>query len=333
MLHSVSRLDHLASQQYKKDAVPQMGGKDFLKLSDFSSSEIIYLLEQAVEMKNMTKKGQKHPYLGGKVLGMIFEKPSTRTRVSFEVGMIQLGGQAIFLSSKDLQLGRGESIDDTAQVLSRYVDGIMIRTFAHQTIENFASSASIPVINGLTDLHHPVQVMADLLTILEHKGTLNGIKMCYIGDGYNNMAHSLIEGAAKVGMDISITSPEGYEPDQEIVKQAKLIANNTGSNIDFTHSPVEAITQADVVVTDTWTSMGQEEEQQERLQTFSPYQVNEELCKHAKKDYMFMHCLPVHRGEEVTADIIDGAHSVVFDEAENRLHAQKAILKALMSTE
>jgi ornithine carbamoyltransferase len=331
MLHSVSRLEHLDCQKYKKETLPQLGGRDFLKLSDFSSREIIYLLEQAVEMKKMTKKGQKHPYLDGKVLGMIFEKPSTRTRVSFEVGMIQLGGQAIFLSSKDLQLGRGESIDDTAQVLSRYVDGIMIRTFAHQTIENFASSASIPVINGLTDLHHPVQVMADLLTILEHKGTLSGIKMCYIGDGYNNMAHSLIEGAAKVGMNISIASPEGYEPDQEIVKQAKLIGKDTGSNIDFTHSPVEAISQADVVVTDTWTSMGQEEEQKERLQTFSPYQVNEALCKHAKSDYMFMHCLPVHRGEEVTADIIDGAHSVIFDEAENRLHAQKAILKALMN--
>jgi ornithine carbamoyltransferase len=330
MFHSISRLEHLNSHNYKKETEPQLGGRDFLKLADFSSSELMYLLEQAIEMKKMTEEGQPHPYLGGKVLGMIFEKPSTRTRVSFEVGMIQLGGQAIFLSSKDLQLGRGESIDDTAQVLSRYVDGIMIRTFAHQTIEIFASCASIPVINGLTDLHHPVQVMADLLTILEHKGTLSGLKMCYIGDGYNNMAHSLIEGAAKVGMDISIASPAGYEPDPEIVKQAKLEGKTTGSSIDFTHSPVDAIHQADVVVTDTWTSMGQEEEQEERLKTFMPYQINEELCKHAKPDYMFMHCLPAHRGEEVTADIIDGAHSVVFDEAENRLHAQKAILKTLM---
>jgi ornithine carbamoyltransferase len=334
MSHSVSWINSKNdknSQVSKEEIESQIRGKDFLRLADFSSSEIIYLLEQAVELKKMKTQGQPHSYLNGKVLGMLFEKPSTRTRVSFEVGMMQLGGQAIFLSSKDLQMGRGESIYDTAQVLSRYIDGMMIRTFAHQSIEEFAACASIPVINGLTDMHHPAQVLADLLTIWEHKGKLSGLKLCYVGDGLNNMAHSLIEGAVKVGMDISVASPVGYEPDPEIMKQAKLVGKMTGSEISFTHSPVEAINQADVVVTDTWTSMGQEEEQQKRVQTFSPYQVNAELCQHAKTDYIFMHCLPVHRGEEVTADIIDGAHSVVFDEAENRLHAQKAILKALMS--
>lgn len=314
----------------KKESNTHLVGKDFLKLADYSSNEILFLLEQALEMKKMKKLSQPHPYLGGKVLGMLFEKPSTRTRVSFEVGMIQLGGQAIFLSSKDIQLGRGESIHDTAKVLSRYVDGIMIRTFGHHTLEEFASCASIPIINGLTDLHHPVQVMADLLTILEHKGKLKGLKVCYVGDGYNNMAHSLLEGAVKVGMDISIASPVGYEPDVEIVKQAKLEAKLSGSKVLLTDSPTEAMEQADVVITDTWTSMGQEEETEERIKILAPYQVNQELCQHAKPDYMFLHCLPAHRGEEVTTEIIDGPHSVVFDEAENRLHAQKAILKALM---
>ncbi|MED1467166.1 ornithine carbamoyltransferase [Bacillus salipaludis] len=305
-------------------------GKNFLQLSDFTTDEILYLLDVAVELKAMQKQGKPHPYLSGQVLGMIFDKSSTRTRVSFEVGMMQLGGQAIFLSSKDSQLGRGESISDTAKVLSRYVDALMIRTFTHESIEEFAHHAEIPVINGLTDLQHPTQVMADLLTILEHKGKLAGLKMCYIGDGYNNMAHSLLEGALKVGIDISIASPEGYMPNQMIVENAEQIAKETGAQITITHNPVEAIQDADVVVTDVWTSMGQEAETEKRLKAFEGFQVNEDLCKHAKSDFIFLHCLPAHRGEEVTADLIDGPHSVVFDEAENRLHAQKAILKEFL---
>ncbi|MFD0828618.1 ornithine carbamoyltransferase [Neobacillus sp. M.A.Huq-85] len=305
-------------------------GKNFLQLSDFTTDEILYLLDVALELKAMQKQGKPHPYLSGQVLGMIFDKSSTRTRVSFEVGMLQLGGQAIFLSSKDSQLGRGESISDTAKVLSRYVDALMIRTFTHESIEEFAQHAEIPVINGLTDLQHPTQVMADLLTILEHKGKLAGLKMCYIGDGYNNMAHSLLEGALKVGIDISIASPEGYMPNQTIVENAEQIAKETGAQITITHNPVEAIQDADVVVTDVWTSMGQEAETEKRLKAFEGFQVNDDLCKHAKSDFIFLHCLPAHRGEEVTANIIDGPHSVVFDEAENRLHAQKAILKEFL---
>ena len=307
-----------------------LNGTDFIKLSDYNSETLLSLLDQAYEMKQLQKKGIPHPYLSGKILGMIFEKSSTRTRVSFQVGMKQLGGDALFLSSNDIQLGRGETVSDTAKVLSRYVDGIMIRTFAHDRILELADHADIPVINGLTDLHHPAQVLADLLTIYEHKGTLKGIKMSYIGDGNNNVCHSLIEGAAIVGMDLSVASPKGYEPDAAIVQQAKKMALASGSELVFTESPEAAIKDADVVVTDVWISMGQEKEQDERLNTFSAYQVNSELCRLAKKDYIFMHCLPAHRGEEVTAEIIDGPHSVVFDEAENRLHAQKAILKNLL---
>jgi ornithine carbamoyltransferase len=305
-------------------------GKSFLKISDFSSSEIQYLLDLALDLKKQQKQGKPLAHLSGKVLGMIFEKSSTRTRVSFEVGMLQLGGHAIFLSSKDIQLGRGETIADTAKVLSRYVDGIMVRTFGHEVVEEFAEHAMVPVINGLTDLHHPTQVMADLLTILEKKGKLIGLKMCYVGDGNNNMAHSLMEGAAKVGMSISVASPVGYEPNPEITQMVKEVAKQTGSVIEITNDPVLAMTDADVVVTDVWTSMGQEAETAHRLEVFKAFQVNEELCKHAKSDYLFLHCLPAHRGEEVTADIIDGPHSAVFDEAENRLHAQKAIMKVLM---
>lgn len=305
-------------------------GKDFLSLAELSSDEILFLIDEAIKLKQMQKNGEQHPFLKGKVLGMIFEKSSTRTRVSFEVGMYQLGGQAIFLSNRDIQLGRGETIYDTAKVLSRYVDGLMIRTFAHSTVEAFAKYSSVPVINGLTDLHHPTQVLADLQTIYEHKRRLEGLKMCFIGDGNNNMAHSLIEGAVKVGMDISIASPEGFMPNEEVVKNAQTVANNTGSTIQISVDPQQMIVGADVVVTDVFTSMGQEDETEERLQVFTPYQVNDELCKHAKNDYIFLHCLPAHRGEEVTASIIDGPHSVVFDEAENRLHAQKAILKNLL---
>ncbi|MEH7482278.1 ornithine carbamoyltransferase [Neobacillus drentensis] len=310
---------------------PKLKGKGFLQLSDFSTDEILYLLNEAIEMKKLQKHGKPHPYLSGKVLGMIFEKSSTRTRVSFEVGMLQLGGHAIFLSSKDIQLGRGESISDTAKVLSRYVDGLMIRTFSHDSVEELAEHATVPVINGLTDLQHPTQVLADLLTILEHKGKLSGLKMCYIGDGNNNMAHSLMEGAMKVGMDISIASPPGYLPDGKITEKAIKVGKQTGCKLVITNDPLEAVKDADVIVTDVWTSMGQEEETSKRLEAFHGFQVNNELCKNAKEDYIFLHCLPVHRGEEVTAEVIDGPHSVVFDEAENRLHAQKAILKLLLA--
>ncbi|MEH7302388.1 ornithine carbamoyltransferase [Neobacillus drentensis] len=310
---------------------PQLKGKDFLQLSDFTTDEILYLLNDALELKQMQKQGKPQPFLNGKVLGMIFEKSSTRTRVSFEVGMLQLGGHAIFLSSKDIQLGRGESISDTAKVLSRYVDGIMIRTFSHDSVKELAEHATVPVINGLTDLQHPTQVLADLLTILEHKGKLEGLKLCYIGDGNNNMAHSLMEGAVKVGMDVSIASPPGYLPDGKITEAAIKEGLQTGSSVVITNNPLEAIKDADVVVTDVWTSMGQEEETEKRLKAFEGFQVNEELCKQAKADYIFLHCLPAHRDEEVTGAIIDGNHSVVFDEAENRLHAQKAILKHLLA--
>jgi ornithine carbamoyltransferase len=262
---------------------------------------------------------------------MLFEKSSTRTRVSFEVGMLQLGGHAIFLSPRDIQLGRGESIHDTAKALSRYLDALMIRTFSHESIQEFAHHADVPIINGLTDPHHPVQVMADLQTIIEYKGKLDGLKLCYVGDGNNNVTHSLIEAAAKVGMHISVASPEKYKPNQEIVAKALEEAKATGSIISIVTDPIEAMKDADVIVTDVWTSMGMEAEAQERINAFQSFQVNEELCSHAKSDYIFMHCLPAHRGEEVTADIIDGPHSVVFDEAENRLHAQKAILKAALS--
>jgi ornithine carbamoyltransferase len=309
----------------------QLSGKDFLQLNHFQPEEIQYLLDEAIQLKKLQKQGKPHPYLSGKVLGMIFEKSSTRTRVSFEVGMLQLGGHAIFLSSKDIQLGRGESIHDTAKVLSRYVDCLMIRTFTHQTVEEFAQHSSVPVINGLTDLHHPTQVLADLQTILEHKGKLAGLKLCYIGDGHNNMTHSLMEGAVKVGMDISVACPKEYMPNQEITVHVMELAKQTGSTVMITNDPQEAIKNADVVVTDVWTSMGQEEELEKRLKAFQSFQVNQELCQYAKSDYIFLHCLPAHRGEEVTADIIDSPHSVVFDEAENRLHAQKAILKVLLS--
>ncbi|MDP4163192.1 MAG: ornithine carbamoyltransferase [Bacillota bacterium] len=316
--------------QDEKEAIrTALKKKDFLTLDEFDSKELLYMLDEAMQLKQMQKAGKPHPFLNGKVLGMIFEKSSTRTRVSFEVGMLQLGGNAIFLSSKDIQLGRGESVYDTANVLSRYVDGIMIRTFEHSKIVEFAEAASVPVINGLTNEHHPTQVLADLLTIFEHKGSFENLKICYIGDG-NNMAHSLIEGAVKVGMDISIASPKGYAPDDSIVQQAKKVALQTGANIHILENPIEAVSGADVIVTDVWASMGQEEEQQKRMEIFKPYQVNAELCKYAKEDFIFLHCLPAHRGEEVTAEIIDGKHSVVFDEAENRLHAQKAILKLLM---
>lgn len=304
-------------------------GKDLLSLEDYTPEQINYLLELAYYIKDQRKKGLAFEPLKGKILGMIFEKSSTRTRVSFEAGMIQLGGQAIFLSSRDIQLGRGETIADTARVLSGYLDGIMIRTYSHDDVEELAKYATVPVINGLTDLHHPCQVLADLQTILEIKGTLKGQKLVYIGDG-NNMAHSLMIGAAKTGMEMVVAAPEVYLPDEQVTKQAQDIAKETGAKISVTTDPNEAVQDADFIYTDVWASMGQEEEQETRKETFATYQVNDDLLAKAKSDVTFLHCLPAHRGEEVTESVLEGKHSAVFQQAENRLHAQKALLTALM---
>lgn len=304
-------------------------GRDFLDLVDYTSEELKYLIDLAIDLKKKQKAGEVYHPLKGKTLGMIFEKSSTRTRVSFEVGMYQLGGQALFLSRNDLQIGRGEIIADTAQTLSRYLDGIMIRTFAHTTLTDLAQYASIPVINALTDWSHPCQAMADYQTVLEHKGRLEGLKIAFVGDG-NNMAHSLMMGAAKFGMNFAIASPEGYWPDAEMTRQSKEVASATGGSVLVTTDAKEAIADADIVYTDVWASMGMEEEQKIREKAFANFQVNEELVNYAKKDYLFLHCLPAHRGEEVTAGVIDGPNSIIFDEAENRLHAQKAIMAAIM---
>jgi ornithine carbamoyltransferase len=304
-------------------------GRDLISLHDFTPAEIAAILELAGDLKVKQKKNIPHAFLPGRTLGMIFQKSSTRTRVSFEVAMYQLGGYSLFLSTNDLQLGRGETIQDTARVLSRYLDGIMIRTYKHTDVEELAKYADIPVINGLTDLQHPCQVLADLQTVLERKGRLKGLKMAYVGDG-NNVCHSLLFGCAKVGMDIAVASPEGYKPDAEVVRLAKEDAAATGAKIDILTDPVEAAAGADVVVTDVWASMGQEVERDRRIRVLAPYQVNPELVRHAKPDYIFLHCLPAHRGEEVVDEIIDGTHSVVWDEAENRLHVQKAILAMLL---
>jgi ornithine carbamoyltransferase len=304
-------------------------GKHFLTLLDYSSDEIKELLDFSLLLKKYQKEGVPHQLLAGKTLAMIFEKSSTRTRVSFEVGMTQLGGSALFLSSKDSQLGRGEPISDTAQVLSRYVDGIMIRTHGHEIIEELASFSTVPVINALTDDFHPCQAMADIMTIFEVKGTFQGIKAVYIGDG-NNVAHSLLIACAKVGVDVTIATPKGYEPKQWIVNEIEKICEETGAKLSLTNDPIEAVRNADVIYTDVWTSMGYEEETAKRLEDFKQFQVNKDLMTYAKEDYMFLHCLPAHRGEEVSVEVIDGKNSYIFDQAENRLHVQKAILVALM---
>ncbi|BAC12416.1 ornithine carbamoyltransferase [Oceanobacillus iheyensis HTE831] len=308
----------------------ELKGRDFLTLADYTKDEINYLIDLADYLKKQHKDGVIFEPLKGKTLGMIFEKSSTRTRVSFETGIYQLGGLGIFLSSKDIQIGRGETIADTAKVLSGYLDGIMIRTFAQEDVEELAKHASIPVINGLTDLYHPCQVLADLQTIKEVKGKLHGVKLVYIGDG-NNMTHSLMLGAAKTGMHMVAVTPDGYTPNKEVLTKAKSIANQHGAIIEWTSDIATAVQEADVIYTDVWASMGQEEEQQQREKDFENYQVNESLLEKAKTDVIFMHCLPAHRGEEVTAGVIDGKQSVVFQQAENRLHAQKALMTALMA--
>lgn len=304
--------------------------KDFISLHDCTAEEIESLLKLALKLKAENKQGTEHHLLKGKTLGMIFTKSSTRTRVSFEVGMTQLGGYPLFLSSADIQLGRGETIYDTAKVLERYLDGIMIRTYAHSDVLELAEHADIPVINALTDLLHPCQVLADLQTVYEHKGKLKGLKFAYIGDG-NNMANSIMYGCAKMGLDCAVATPEGYEPDKEVTELAKEDFKASGAKLLLTADPAEAIADADVVYTDTWVSMGMEEEKAERVKIFAPYQVDAKLAAKAKDDYIFMHCLPAYRGFEVTPEVIDGVHSVIFDEAENRLHAQKAVLATLMA--
>jgi ornithine carbamoyltransferase len=305
-------------------------GKDFLSVHHLSVDEIYQIFDFARILKAKQKAGEPHPLLKGKTLGMIFQKASTRTRVSFEVGMWQLGGSALFLSSNDLQIGRGEPVKDTARVLSRYVDGIMIRTFSHLEVEELAEHATVPVINALTDLLHPCQAMADIFTALEHKGDLKGRKLCYIGDG-NNMVNSLLHICAKVGMDISVATPANYAPDATIVEQAAVDAKLSGSKITILDDPFAAAKDADVLYTDVWASMGKEGEQAIRKQAFAGFQINNAILQAAKKDTIVMHCLPAHRGEEISDDVIEGPNSVVFDEAENRLHVQKAILALLMA--
>ena len=299
--------------------------KHLLKLMDLTEREIVEILNTADQLKYEKKNGIKHHILAGKTLGMIFEKSSTRTRVSFEVGMYDLGGTALFLSSRDLQIGRGEPVEDTARVLSRYLDGIMIRTFDQEEVESLARCGAIPIINGLTDYCHPCQVLADLMTIREHKGCIKGNKLCYIGDG-NNMTNSLIVGGIKMGMSVSVACPKGYEPDAELIKWA---AEN--GTFTCTEDVFEAAKDADVLYTDVWASMGQEAEAEERKKVFAGYQINSDVMAVAKSDAMVLHCLPAHRGEEITAEVLEAHAAEIFDEAENRLHAQKAVLVKCLS--
>ncbi len=298
--------------------------KHLLKLLDCSTEEIIGLLDLADQLKYERKNNIPHRHLEGKSIGLIFQKSSTRTRVSFETGMYQLGGQALFLSSRDLQIGRGEPVQDTARVLSRYLNGIMIRTFAQQEVEDLAKYGSIPIINGLTDFCHPCQVLADLMTIREKYAVLEGLKMCYIGDG-NNMANSLIVGGLKTGMQVSVATPDDYRPDAQVMAFAE-----SNPNFSITNDPMKAAENADVVITDTWASMGQEAEKEARMKAFRGYQVNDELMAAARPGAMVQHCLPAYRGQEITEKIFEAHAAEIFEEAENRLHAQKAVMVALM---
>jgi ornithine carbamoyltransferase len=299
--------------------------KDFLSLRDWSLDDLEKIFALARELKAKQQAGQQHHLLAGKTLGMLFEKSSTRTRVSFEVGMFQLGGHALFLSSANTQMGRGEPIRDTARVMSRYVDGVMIRTFSQDAVEEFAGFSDVPVINGLTDMFHPCQVMADLMTVIEHKGNYRDMVYCWIGDG-NNMANSWINAAAVFGFELRVATPAGYEPDAMVKERAA----EAGANIIYTNDPVEAARGADVMNTDVWASMGQEAEQEERKKAFAGYQINMDLVRMGSPDCVVMHCLPAHRDEEITDEVIESRHSVIYDEAENRLHVQKAIIATLM---
>jgi ornithine carbamoyltransferase len=308
---------------------PSSLAKDLLDVAAVPRPEVERLLALAAELKDKQQRGIRHDLLKGKTLGLLFQKPSTRTRVSFEAGMHQLGGHALVLPMADIQLSRGESVADTARVLSRYLDGIVIRTYDHTTVEEWAREATMPVINGLTDLSHPCQALSDLLTIKEKKGRLKGIKVAYVGDG-NNVANSLIEAAAKMGMTISLGCPSGYQPDQHVVDLARVEAAKTGGLIELTQDPYVAVKEADVVYADVWISMGREREQARRLRVLAPYQVNGRLVAKAKPGAIVMHCLPAHRGEEITAEVLDGPQSVIIEQAENRLHMQKAILTTLL---
>ncbi len=302
--------------------------RHLLTLEEFSSKEVLNLLKLAAAIKK--KPGKYKKALKGQSLGMIFEKSSTRTRVSFEVGMFQLGGHALYLHGNDIQIGRGETIADTAKVLSRFVQCIMIRTFAHKTVEELAMNASVPVINGLTDAHHPCQILADMQTLREQYGKLQGLQIVFVGDG-NNVAHSLMIGAAKTGMNFRLVCPKGYEPDAAILKRAQTEGTKNGSRIEVTQKVEGSVKDADAVYSDVWTSMGQEAEKTKRLNDFKGYQVNEKMMAESPKA-IFLHCLPAHRGEEVSAGVMDGKRSFVFDQAENRLHAQKALLVTLMGS-
>ncbi|MEA1965431.1 MAG: ornithine carbamoyltransferase [Candidatus Aerophobetes bacterium] len=301
--------------------------KDLLSILDISRDDILNFFDKAEEIRDEERKNSVYHPLKGKSLGMIFQKPSTRTRLSFEVGMYQLGGHPVFLSSESMQLKRGETIEDTAKVLSRYLDGIMIRTFDQDEVVKLAKAASIPVINGLTDLFHPCQALSDYYTLWRGQNNLSRITLCYVGDG-NNVCHSLILGAVKLGVNIIVSTPKGYEPNKEIVEKAKKI--NT-EKISFINNPLKAVKEADVIYTDVWTSMGEEKEEKVRKEVFLPYQVNLNLLKKAKEKVLVMHCLPAHRGEEIVDEVMDGENSIVFEQAENRLHLQKAILVKLLS--
>jgi ornithine carbamoyltransferase len=300
--------------------------KDLLSIYDLEPADFEKIWVRAKRLKKYLKSGMSHASLQGKTLGMIFDKSSTRTRISFEVGMYQLGGIALFLTSRDTQIGRGETISDSAQMMSRYLNGIMIRTFSQKSVEDFARYASIPVINGLTDLLHPCQILSDLFTIKEKKGSYDKLKIAYIGDG-NNIANSWIEAAAKLPIKLALACPEGYDPDRKITAMGK---KESKEGITLYRDPLEAARNADVLYTDVWVSMGQESENKERKKIFKNYQINMRLLKEAKKDVIVMHCLPAHRGEEISSEVIEGPHSVVIDQAENRLHVQKAILETLL---
>ncbi len=313
-------------------SIRSLRGKDLLSVADLSIEEFHAILDVTHMLKLRYYSGERIiPILKGKVLAMIFQKPSTRTRVSFEVAMWQLGGYAMYLGWKELQLGRGEPISDTARVLSRYVDGIMARVYSHKDLEELAKHADVPVINGLSDLEHPVQAISDMYTIIEKKGRLKGLKLAFLGDGRDNVLHSLLLAAAKAGMNISIGTAKGYEPLPQIMKLAEEDATRTGALIEVVYDPYDAIKGADVVYTDVWVSMGQEAEREKRIKDLKPFQVNAELMKYAKPGAIFMHCLPAKRGEEVTDEVIEGKWSVVWDQAENRLHTQKAILALILS--
>ena len=305
--------------------------KHFISLADLAPTDIQGLLDSAVALKAERERGGNEPILAGKVLGMVFQKPSLRTRVSFEMGMHHLGGDAMYLSPDEIGLGKRESVADVARVLSRYVDGIMARVFAHDHVLELARHSRVPVINGLSDYNHPCQGLADLLTIYEKKGALKGVTLAYVGDA-NNVLTSLFFGGSKLGLRVVAANPPGYEPDPEVPELARRFAAESGGSVEVTNDPHTAVRGADVIYTDVWTSMGQEAEREKRLQVFPPYQVNAQLVSEAKADAIVMHCLPAHRGEEITDEVVDGPHSVVFDQAENRLHAQKAVLAALMRT-